>query len=173
LGGSVTAPPTRGPAVPLSGARASAEPIPSLLQRKRHGPWRRKLPPPLGSHRGVCRCVGQDPSAIAHCGEYGGGARHPSPRRRSGTCSGPNHRSALSLYHGAHRREGHHLATVVRGKASWTEEPDTESCRHAPLKVSCRSTNTSYALGLFFLTIILFLAPSAEPTRRPSQPPRQ
>jgi hypothetical protein len=33
--------------------------------------------------------------AIARCGEYKGGAHHPSPRSHSGACSGADHRSTL------------------------------------------------------------------------------
>jgi hypothetical protein len=167
------APPTQGPTASLSGHRRQPKLPMSLLQRKRRGPWRRKSPPPLVSRRGACRRVGQDPSAITRCGEYGGGARHPSPHGRSGARSGPDHRSDSGPYHGAHRREGYRPVADVLGGASGTEELEAEACHCAPLRVSCRSTKPSHARGFFFLTIVLFTAPSAEPACRPLQPPRR
>jgi hypothetical protein len=71
--------PARGPTASLSGARASAEPTPIPASVEEAGTVEDEVDPSPGRRRGACRYVGRDLSTIARCGEYGGGAHHPSP----------------------------------------------------------------------------------------------
>lgn len=104
-----------------------------------------EVAPSLGSRRGACKRACWDSLAITDCGEYGGAARHPSPRSRFVARSGPDHRSASGPCHEAHRRERYRSIADVRGEASEIKEQEAEACHRAPLRVSCRSTKTSYA----------------------------
>jgi hypothetical protein len=142
--------PHRGDSVPVQGTGVSrACPDPASVKEARPmeeevAPSPRKL---LWSLQ-VCR---SGPPAIACCREYGGGARHPSPRSHFGAHSGLGHRSASGPCPRAHRREGYRPVADVRGEASWYEEPEAETGRHAPLRISRRNTKTTFSCMGFLL----------------------
>lgn len=165
--------PRMGQQHPCPGHRRQPSLHPSLPRWKRRGLWRWKSP--YLPQEVIGRLWVHRSGPLSDHPLQGIRRRGPStpPCSRSEARSGPDHRYALGPCPEAHRREGYRPVTNVGGGASGTEEPEAEACCRAPLRVSCRCTKMSYARSFFFLTVVLFSAPSAELVRHPSQPPRR